>query len=236
MNRKLKMFPVVCFLLFCISVTGCASVAEDKDMKISVVKADDGKSLGEEDDDLQTDEPSEPSSDDMKQSSEDKNSRSSEENTEEAQVYVYLCGAVEKEDVYCVSAGSRVNDVVRLAGGFSEGAAAQYVNLAEVVTDGERIYIPFEDEVDEDMIRNLRRTGVSDSAEVIENEDKRIVNINSADKSELMTLPGIGESKAEDIIRYREESGGFKSIEDLMNVNGIKEGIFQKLKDKITIG
>ena len=158
----------------------------------------------------------------------------SEENTEDAAVCVYLCGAVENEDVYSVPAGSRVNDVVVLAGGLSEDAAAQYINLARVVSDGERIYIPYEGDISDDMSERLIQTHdiTEGSVDVI---GKGLININSADKNELMTLPGIGEKKAEDIIRYREDNGGFKSVEDLMNVDGIKEGTFQKLKDKITI-
>ena len=95
-------------------------------------------------------------------------------------------------------------------------------------------YIPYEGDISDDMSERLIQTHdiTEGSVDVI---GKGLININSADKNELMTLPGIGEKKAEDIIRYREDNGGFKSVEDLMNVDGIKEGTFQKLKDKITI-
>ncbi|MBO6165230.1 MAG: helix-hairpin-helix domain-containing protein [Eubacterium sp.] len=215
MSIKLKIFPVVCILVLTIFMTGC-DLSSDNDMKISVMKTEVEQT---EEETVSSEEP-----------------HISEDVTEETSVYVYLCGAVVNEDVYCVPAGSRVNDVVKLAGGFRDGAAAQYVNLAEVVTDGERIYIPYEDEIDADTADILLESKESNLIGSSESQGKKLVNINSADKSELMTLPGIGGSKADDIIRYREESGGFGSIEDLMNVNGIKEGTFQKLKDKITIG
>ncbi len=215
MCRKLKIFPVVWILILVIFMTGC-EMSSDDDMKISVMKT--------EEDHIEED----------KTSSEEPHI--SEEATEETSVYVHLCGAVENEDVYCVPAGSRLNDVVKLAGGFRDGAAAQYVNLAKVVSDGERIYIPYEDEIDADAADILLESDETGLAGDPGSQEEKLVNINSADKSELMTLPGIGDSKADDIIRYREESGGFGSIEDLMNVNGIKEGTFQKLKDKITIG
>lgn len=222
MNRKLKIFPVVFALIPAFFVTGCNRVAENN-MKISVVGTENAsEDISEEgtDEDYTAENESQP--------------YISEENTEDAAVCVYLCGAVENEDVYSVPAGSRVNDVVVLAGGLSEDAAAQYINLARVVSDGERIYIPYEGDISDDMSERLIQTHdiTEDSVDAI---GKGLININSADKNELMTLPGIGEKKAEDIIRYREDNGGFKSVEDLMNVDGIKEGTFQKLKDKITI-
>ena len=222
MNRKLKIFPVVFALIPAFFVTGCNRVAENN-MKISVVGTENAsEDIPEEgnDEDYTAENESQP--------------YISEENTEDAAVCVYLCGAVENEDVYSVPAGSRVNDVVVLAGGLSEDAAAQYINLARVVSDGERIYIPYEGDISDDMSERLIQTHdiTEGSVDAI---GKGLININSADKNELMTLPGIGEKKAEDIIRYREDNGGFKSVEDLMNVDGIKEGTFQKLKDKITI-
>lgn len=141
-----------------------------------------------------------------------------------SEVYcVYICGAVENEGVYSVPSGSRVNDVLKMAGGYSSEAVKGYVNLAEKVRDGERIYIPYEDD-------DTMELGTESEVEA-----DGMVNINTAGKDELMTLPGIGSGKADDIIKYREKNGAFGSIEELMNVNGIKEGTFNKLKDKITI-
>lgn len=135
--------------------------------------------------------------------------------SEETEIYVYLCGAVEKPDVYSVKEGSRVFEVIQKAGGFTEEANTTYVNQARVVTDGEQIKIPTIGEVSE--------------------QEKSGININTASKEVLCTLPGIGESRAESIIQYREENGLFQKKEDIMQVPGIKEGMYDKIKDKIVV-
>ena len=109
-------------------------------------------------------------------------------------------------------------EVVQKAGGFTEEAATTYVNQAEIVRDEERIYIPTQNEALELQVL-----------------DDGKVNLNTATKEELMTIPGVGESKADSIVQYREEIGKFQTIEDIMNVSGIKEGLFQKIKDYIKI-
>ncbi|MGN0342851.1 MAG: helix-hairpin-helix domain-containing protein [Roseburia sp.] len=139
---------------------------------------------------------------------------------EPAPCYVYICGAVEEPGVYEVPEGTRICDVILAAGGLTEDAAQETVNQAEPVTDGEMIRIPSQQE----------ELMAAEAAE----QDPR-VDINSATAEELMTLPGIGESKAESIIAYREEHGGFSDIEDLMNISGIKEGVFDKIKDYIRV-
>lgn len=145
-----------------------------------------------------------------------------EEVSETAMICVFICGAVESEGVYYVPDGSRVNDVLTEAGGFSPDASTSAVNLAGTVSDGDRIYIPREGE---ELTDTMTQAGDISSG---------LVNINTAGKEELMTLPGVGETRAEEIIRYREQHGKFTQVEDLMNVNGIKEGTFNKLKDKVT--
>ncbi len=142
---------------------------------------------------------------------------------EPCEICAFICGAVQEEGIYYVPAGSRVNDVLVAAGGFSENASTSAVNLAEMVSDGDRIYIPEEGEEIAAVM-----TGPENK------NSEGLVNINTAGKEELMTLPGIGETRAEEIIRYREQQGGFAQVEDLMKVNGIKEGTFNKLKDKVT--
>lgn len=139
---------------------------------------------------------------------------------------VYVCGAVAEPDVYYLPEGSIKQEAVELAGGFAEGAARFYVNLAEAVVDGERIYVPYEDELQ-------TQTGEA-GADYGGNEGTK-VNINTAGVEELTTLPGIGESKAKAIIAYREENGGFSSIEDICNVSGIKENSFNNIKDYIDV-
>ena len=148
-------------------------------------------------------------------------------------VVVYICGAVVSEGVYMLSCGSRVVDVLNLAGGYKEEAARGYVNLAEPLSDGDKIYIPFQDEVQDEKMISQKVEGKKD--DYSSGDKERLININKATRDELMTLPGIGESKADDIISYREEHGDFSKIEDLMNVSGIKTGVFDKIKDRITI-
>ncbi|MCI5620898.1 MAG: helix-hairpin-helix domain-containing protein [Lachnospiraceae bacterium] len=139
---------------------------------------------------------------------------------EPASCYVYICGAVEAPGVYELPENSRVFDVIAAAGGLSEDASEDSVNQAEPVTDGQMIRIPTQQE-EREALQNAE-------------QDSR-VNLNSATVEELMTLPGIGESKAESIVSYREEHGGFSSIEDLMNISGIKEGVFDKIKGRIRV-
>ena len=133
-------------------------------------------------------------------------------------IFVYVCGAVNHEGVYELASGSRVYEAIVMAGGFREDADARNVNQAEVLEDEERIYVPI----------------VGEDVRVDDEKDARI-NINKASKEELMTLPGVGESRAESIIKYREQQGAFQSIEEIMQVSGIKEGLFEKIKDFITI-
>lgn len=153
--------------------------------------------------------------------------------------YVYICGQVMNPGVYQLEAGQRIFEAVELAGGFSEKARPEYLNLAEPVFDGMKIFVPDETQTS-DVPWNGQPGGaatgqVSGGADSGEHVLKSKVNINSASKEELMTLTGIGESRAEDIIRYRREEGAFSRIEDIMKVPGIKEASFQKLKDQIEV-
>lgn len=154
------------------------------------------------------------------------------ENSEKSGVYVYICGEVINPGVYELSGDSRICEAVDAAGGFTENADREHVNLASKVSDGMQITI---------YNREEAASLPADSASVGGNAGKSgtsgsgLVNLNTATKEELMTLKGIGEAKAEDIIRYREKSGGFKKIEDIMKISGIKEAGFQKIKDNITV-
>ncbi len=139
-------------------------------------------------------------------------------------VIVHICGAVVNPGVYELPPGSRIVDAVDKAGGLSVDADESYVNLAAVPNDGEQIFIPT---IEESVIMKQTRqeTGVSSGK----------VNINTADKALLCTLPGIGDTRAADIIAYRQEHGNFSAIEDIMQVSGIKEGSFQKIKEMIVV-
>ena len=146
------------------------------------------------------------------------------ESEEEMPVVVHICGAVVIPGVYELPAGSRIIDVVDMAGGLIENADGTYVNLAAVIGDGEQIFIPT---VEEAVIMKQ----VSKEA----GESLGKVNINTADKALLCSLPGIGDTRASAIIAYRQEHGGFSAIEDIMQVSGIKESGFQKIKEMISV-
>lgn len=145
----------------------------------------------------------------------------------EGDVYVYVCGAVNAPGVYELKEGARVFEAIQLAGGLTEAAAADAVNQARIVTDGEQIRVP--------TVEEAQNQGAGVAGEVTEGTENNKININTAGKEELMMLTGIGEAKAESIMDYREKNGSFTSIEELMQIEGIKEGVFNKIKDDITI-
>lgn len=151
------------------------------------------------------------------------------EDTAESQICVFVCGAVVKEGVYYLPEGSRVIDAVRAAGGYSEDADTRYINQAEYVRDAERVAIPTLEEA------ARMRSEEKASQENTEQTESGLININKASKTELMQIPGIGESKAERIISYRENHGGFGSCEEIKNVSGIGSGIYEGLRDYITV-
>ena len=139
-------------------------------------------------------------------------------------VIVHICGAVVNPGVYELPPGSRIVDAVDKAGGLSVDADESYVNLAQIPEDGEQIFIPTYEEA-KLLKQSSPENGVSGGK----------VNINTADKALLCTLPGIGDTRAADIIAYRQEHGNFSAIEDIMQVSGIKEGSFQKIKEMIVV-
>lgn len=139
-------------------------------------------------------------------------------------IYVYVCGAVANPGVYKAEEDARVYQVIQMAGGILPEGAGNYVNQAAAVTDGEQLYVPFQSEVEMGgMDLKSQKDGESG------------VNINTAGLEELMTLPGIGESKAQAIIQYREEHGDFQNVEELTNISGIKSGVYEKIKELVRI-
>lgn len=143
--------------------------------------------------------------------------------------YVYVCGAVAEPGVYPVTQDMRVFEAVACAGGFLEEADTQFLNLAAPVTDGQQICVyTYSETQDMDAVTETA-FGQTASAETGK------VNLNLASREELMTLPGIGESKADAIIQYRTEYGRFERIEDIMEISGIKEAVFSKIKNNITV-
>lgn len=160
------------------------------------------------------------------QSVEDVEGETSIENKEEQFLSVYICGAVKHPDVYQLLEGARIKDAVEKAGGFSKKADKNVINLAEKVTDGQQIYIPEEGSIaSSEQVQTIDNNGNTSTK----------IDLNTATKEQLMTLPGIGESKADAILAYREENGVFQTTEDLKKISGIKDGVFQKLKDLIIV-
>lgn len=153
-------------------------------------------------------------------------------------VIVDIKGMVNNPGVYEVSSDSRVNDVIILAGGLKEGADTSKINLAKIVSDEMTIIIYSSEEI---LEKYKNEVCICDCPEIkndacINNEeDDKLININTANIDEIMDIRGIGKAKAEAIIKYREENGNFKSIDEIKNVTGIGESLFEKIKDYIKV-
>ena len=172
----------------------------------------------------------------------------SDKEMQQVMIYVDVCGAVANPGVFQLAAGSRVFQAIEAAGGYLPEAALTCVNRAGVLTDGQQLYILTQEEMERQGLDPAEMAKASDgqmngSAGTGQNtgvaaqvqQDNRI-NINTADEAQLTTLTGIGATRAQAIIAYREENGPFAAIEDIMNVQGIKEGTFAKIKDEIVVG
>ena len=130
------------------------------------------------------------------------------------EIIVYVSGEVLKPDVYHLTDGCRVIDAIEKAGGFKEEANKESLNLARKLKDGEQIMIP---KIGDDRLLEKK------------------VNINTANIEELTKLRGIGKSKAEAIINYREKNGRFTEVEELRNIRGLKGSNFENIKDLVTV-
>ena len=190
----------------------------------------------------------------------DKTIEKTEENiTSTGTIYVDIKGNVLNPGVYTLDSGSRVIDVVTQAGGFTEGANTRFINLSKVLNDGDVIVIYSNAEIEEakkskiiyvetpcicEEVKNdacitqnveVEEPNVPDNAVIPEDSNNGKININTATSEELQTLSGIGESKAQAIIDYRNTNGPFNSIEEIVNVSGISENLFAKIKEDITV-
>ena len=148
-------------------------------------------------------------------------------------VFVYVTGAVASPKVCELSEGARVLDAIEAAGGFTDDAATDALNLARVVEDGEQIDVPTEQEAAEAAASGTSSSSSSTSSS--SDSTSSLININTATAEELETLPGIGEVTAEKIIADREENGAFATIEDITRVSGIGDKKFEAIEDLICV-
>lgn len=183
---------------------------------------EDFQELNEENQQIQEEEEIE-NTRELERSQENDKKKPQEESNE---VCVYVCGAVQTPGLYYLENGKRIGDAVKMAGGMNEDASVDSLNQAELLSDGQMIKVLTLEECEYQKQENTdEETG----------ENSGRVNLNTGTLEQLMTLPGIGQSKAESIVSYREEHGKFSSVEEIMNITGIKEGIYNKIKDYISV-
>lgn len=158
---------------------------------------------------------------------------------EKSQIIVHIAGEILNPGVISLDEGARIIDAINKAGGITNEADLSKVNLAYILEDAQKIYIPNvnEKEIIENMSSEIVKSGStqenSNTGEKLKNGEK--ININIATQKELQKLTGIGESIALRIINYRKENGKFNTIEDIKNVSGIGESKFNKIKNDIIV-
>ncbi len=161
------------------------------------------------------------------------------EKEEVGNIVVHITGAVKNKGILRLPEGSRISDAIEAAGGETKEADLDSINLAYVLEDGQKIYIPSQEDKENNEQKQYITTESGDTTNIKENSkiegENEKVNINTANQSELETLPGIGPSLASRIIEYREQNGKFNSIEELKNVKGIGDAKFEDLKNSATI-
>ena len=162
--------------------------------------------------------------------------------TEKEEIVLHITGAVKQEGIVRIEEGARIIDVVEAAGGLQENADLKNVNLAYVVEDGQKIYIPYISEEDIGVAEeipfvttNAGENTIIDEGTTSNTGSNLKVNINKATQADLQLLPGIGESTAAKIIEHREKNGKFSSIEEIKNVSGIGDAKYENIKDYISI-
>ena len=244
-NIGVHRYPGILLTVLCMSIffSGCGSngliyqlAAEDDD-------TDEAEAVSTTEDDGQTNNASEKTSEAVHEEMEQTDNTVNEKET----VFVYVCGAVLNSGVYELAAGSRIYQAIDAAGGFTEEAAERMLNLASEVTDGQQITVYTQAEVDAGLAADAlgtdgaeNVTGTVDSVQnfagnTVSASSGGKINLNTASLEELQTLSGIGESRAQAIITYRETHGGFTSIDEIKNISGIKEKVFEKIKEEIEV-
>lgn len=159
------------------------------------------------------------------------------EDESKRKIIIYITGEIQKEGVYELKENSRILDAIEMAGGLKEDADIEDINLAQVLEDENKIYIPnknIKKDNENNMSKNTTETTKKENT-MTQNIQNTKININTATQTELETLPGIGPSTALKIVNYRKEKGKFKNIQDIKNVNGIGDSKFNKIKDLIKI-
>lgn len=146
---------------------------------------------------------------------------------EEQEITVHVAGEVKYPGVVVLKVNARIVDAIESAGGETEEADLNKLNLAYILNDGDKIYVPNKNEQNVDPSMTTVEEGTESR--------KQIININTATLNELIELPGIGEATANKIIEYRKENGRFENIEELKNVPGIGNAKFENLKDQIKV-
>ncbi|MBO4901257.1 MAG: ComEA family DNA-binding protein [Lachnospiraceae bacterium] len=147
-------------------------------------------------------------------------------------VKVHVCGAVADPGVYELPADARIADALLAAGDFLPDADIDHLNQAALLTDGQQIYVPTEEETAAGIVPagESAATGLQNGA-----GNDGLLDINTATVTQLKTLPGIGDVKANAIVSYRERNGKFSSIEEIQQVEGIKAGLYSQICDKICV-
>lgn len=154
-------------------------------------------------------------------------------------IIVHVTGAVKKTGIVKLSKGARIYDAIEMSGGSLEEADLSKINLAYLLEDGQKVYIPFIGELTENG-ENIEyiTSDFGNNSSIIQDTNKggnEKVNINTANQTELETLPGIGTATAEKIIDYRSKNGKFNTIEDIQNVKGIGQAKYENIKENICV-
>ena len=152
---------------------------------------------------------------------------------EQGDIYVDICGEVAKPDVYRVKNGSRLFEVIAQAGGLTAQADINVINRAETVRDGQKIRILSYEETNQGAQQQGDASASQYRSQAQANDEK--ININLADAATLQMIPGIGPSKAERILEYRETTGPFQNIEDIKNVSGIGNKTFENIREYLCV-
>lgn len=201
-----------------LTVIGCLSGCKKEEHRIEEVRLEEaGKSDS-----------------DSKESEDEKEKSVQEAPREPKTIWVYVSGAVRAPGVYELPEGSRLFEVLERAGGMTEAADQTFLNQAELLADGIQIQVWTKEEVASGIVEK-ETANASGASGGSGNTSAGKVNLNTATKEELMTLPGIGEAKADSILTYRESAGSFQSIEQIKEIEGIKDGVFEKIKELITV-